>query len=232
MTLIVATSVRASNAWSGQVSVGYSETLRQLTRAMPVEEFPMSVTYAADTVRAHNRIAAHVLRELPHVDRVLWWDDDGWPEDAGLVVKMIACDVDLIGAPYTNKRKPVKWVHQFLPEPPAIVNDMLEVRGVGFGFTMTSRACLQRMTDACSAEDWYIDHPLPHRVANIFGLKYDVSPNGDRVLLSEDYAFCKRWRELGGRVMVYAGAGNMMAHTGGYAWTARDMAGGVTGGGT
>jgi hypothetical protein len=33
VTLIVATSVRASNAWSGQVSVGYSETLRQLTRA-------------------------------------------------------------------------------------------------------------------------------------------------------------------------------------------------------
>jgi hypothetical protein len=65
-------------------------------------------------------------------------------------------------------------------------------------------------------------------VPNIFGQLYDRvtdSPDPeDEVLLSEDYSFCKRWRDLGGKVLLYTRAG-VVRHAGYYAWSARDFPG-------
>jgi hypothetical protein len=72
----------------------------------------------------------------------------------------------------------------------------------------------------------YTDHPNKHVISNIFGQLYepigpDKSPETDS-LSSEDYSFCKRWRDLGGRVMVYLNAGRIV-HAGSHGWSVRDM---------
>ena len=229
MTLLIATSTRGSPL-TAPVSFGYCETKCALFHDIPgIEALPPSIGYQTDNIRARNRMAATVLRDFPHVTHVLWWDDDQWPEDRRIVQEMIACGEDLVSAPYTNKRLPVTWVHQQLyPSPPMGEDGLQDVRAVGFGFTMTSRACLEKMSANARR---YTDLPNPHKVANIFGMLYDAPVPGvaeeEEMLLSEDYSFCKRWRELGGKVKVYGRAGNIIYHAGGYPWSARDIPGSV-----
>ncbi len=228
VTLLIATPVRGGQPLAAPVAFGYSESVRKLSHLMPVEMIPPAVAFPSDIVRARNRIAAMVLREFPHVDNVLHWDDDEWPEDVHAIERMLATGEDVIGLPYTNKKLPVRWLHSPLPHQPEPERDRLEVRGIGFGLTITSRHCLLRMSAAARK---YTDHPSPHKVADIFGQLYDHPDIGgdptseDAMLLGEDFSFCARWRRLGGRVYVYAGPGNIVSHSGPHAFTARDMPG-------
>lgn len=233
MKLVIATPVRAAEMHAASVSLGYAEMLTRIYRLMPTSEtLSGSITFATDIVRGRNRIAAKVLREMPDATHVLWLDDDQWCEDIAVIPEMMALGVDVVSAPYTNKGAS-RWVHRDLTPQPVMQGDLLEVAGVGFGFTLTSTACLRKMS---AAERKYTDHPNPARVANIFGQLFhhpamdqgvDV-PEEDQALLGEDYSFCHRWRKLGGKVHIYA-KGGIIYHAGSHAWSAREMPGGVVG---
>jgi hypothetical protein len=224
MTLLVATPVRGAELWSAPVSVGYCQSLCTLAvdLALPMHR---RWVYGLDVVRARNRMVAEVLSDpvLADVTHVLWWDDDNWPEDARVVPEMMALGLDVVAAPYTNKRQPMRWVHQSWGD--GRVPDergLLDVRGVGMGFTLTSRRCLEVL--AVDARRYW-DAPNPRECPDVFGQLYDDFA-GRSVLLSEDYSFCKRWRERGGLVYVYGRAG-LVFHAGAHAWSAKDMKGGT-----
>lgn len=167
-----------------------------------------------------------ILDDFPHVDRVLWWDDDNWPQDIAMVQRMIDKGEDFIAGGYTTKKQPLHWVHRPLDHNPLPDDEkqLLEVARCGFGFTMTSRSCLQRMWDSA---DHYIDYRSGGKfeVANVFGMMIGPMPDGGTTLLSEDYSFCDRWRALGGKVWMYQGPGNVLFHGGGHAWGPSEMAG-------
>lgn len=232
MTLLIATPVRGGDPFSASVSVGYSEGVRLLSKGMPVETISAVVTFSCDVVRARNRLAAKVLREFPLVTHVLWWDDDQYFEDghdgAKVIREMMDSGEPFIACPYTNKREPMRWVHLPLDPPqPPLREGLLEVRAVGFGMTMTSRACLVKMSQSATV---YTDYPSKTRVWNLFGQLFDkvtdTDDPADETLLSEDYSFCKRWRDLGGHVMLKPHSG-IVYHAGVRPWSARDMPGGV-----
>ena len=216
--LIVATPVRGPGMLA-PVSVGYSESLRKLSRVMPTETVAAAITFGCDVVRARNRVAALILREFGWATHVLWWDDDEWPEDVGVVGRMLDTCEDVIACPYTNKVPPLHWVHDGDPSEVVDARGLLDVHSVGFGFTITSTACLRKLSTNAVM---YRDLPRDEHVPDIFGMLYDEW-HGERVLLSEDRAFCKRWRDLGGRVKVYGGPGNIIQHAGRAAYSARDM---------
>lgn len=233
MKLVIATPLLGASPYAADVAFGYAEARARVAALYPAELIPASVGFSADVVRARNRLAAHVLRELPDVTHVLWWDADNWPEDVRLIQAMIDTGADVIGAPYVRKRRPVRWVHRFASEEPVVESlgghAVLEVAGVGFGFTITSRCALESIS---AVADSYRDAPHEHMIANIFGQVLEPvdadDEKGPRILLSEDFSFCHRWRkDLRGKVYVYAAKGNMMAHAGPVIWTARDMDGGV-----
>jgi hypothetical protein len=219
MTLLIATPVRGAELGAATVALGYAEQRAALMGVVPSHA---RLAFSLDVVRARNRVVSMLLREpdLAGVTHVLWWDDDQWPEDVRIVPEMMALDLPIVAAPYTNKRQPMRWIHQAWGD--GRVTDergLLEVRGVGMGFTLTSRACLETM--AKDAE-WYWDAPTPRECPNLFGQVYDEF-DGRRVLLSEDFSFCKRWREQhAGKVYVYGNAG-LMYHSGAHAWNAAEM---------
>jgi hypothetical protein len=228
--LLIATPVRGADPFTAHVTVGYSDYVRRLSMLYPVEQFPVTVNFSSDTFRARNRIAAMVLRDAPNVTHVLWLDDDTWAEDVYLVQRMIDVGVDLIGAPYTRKREPVRWVHLGMDPPtkapPSV--ELVEARGLGFGFTLTTRICLEKMHGAVEwADGLYDDVPSPHRISNMFGSLYD-RVDGKKILLSEDFSFCKRWRDMGEQCWIYCGPGNIVNHAGARNWSARDIPGSVT----
>jgi hypothetical protein len=232
MRIAVATPVRAADVMSAQVSYGYANFVRAMAKD-GAEFIDGSLVFSADVVRARNRIVAHVLRECPHIDAVFWLDDDQYfenPDDGVRVIReMYETGEEVIGCPYTSKKPPLRWVHQLLTPCPLAVNGVQQVRGLGFGATLTRVSCLRKMSESARV---YTDHPATYKVANLFGQVYDSPrpglPEDEDALLSEDYSFCKRWRNLGGRVCLYTAAGIVM-HAGPHAHSAREMPGGVIG---
>ncbi len=221
MTLLIATPVRAAELATAHVSLGYSDFREKLVRLMPdYRALCGSVTFGLDVVRARNRIVGILLsqEEFRPVTHVLWVDDDQWCEDVKIVPEMIERCRGVLGAPYTNKKEPLRWVHR--PDGKG------GVLGVGFGFTMTTRACLEALAREAR---WYTDFPQAVRCPNLFGQLYDDIPTPDgpvETLLSEDFSFCKRALEAGIPVELYAEAG-IINHAGGHVWNARGMPGGV-----
>ena len=228
-SLVIATSVRGAEVWAAPVAFGYAESLRHLSHELDLEIVPPVIGAGADNIRTRNRVAALVLREHPKATHVLWWDDDQWPADRNVVREMMSSGEDVISAPYTRKKPPIRWSHVPLNPEPTAVHGRQEVRFVGFGFTMTTRRCLEAMSAAARP---YSDGCVPTR--DIFGMLFDSPvdgaecPHEQQELLSEDYSFCKRWRLLGGRVVLKLDAG-IIYHAGSHAWTARDIPGGVVG---
>lgn len=231
MSLAIATPIRAAELATGLVTLGYSESIRVVARELPTEVLEGTLTFSIDQVRARNRIVGHVLRQLPQVTHLLFWDDDQFfenPHDGAKVIReMMRSGEDFIGAPYTNKRQPLRWVHQLLAPCPTPVNGVQEVKEIGMGMTLLTRTCLERLTQASTT---YRDWPHPHKIGDVFEQLYDpVGPDpSEQRKLSEDFSCCKRWRSIGGRVCLYVGAGIVM-HAGGHAWSAREMPGGVVG---
>lgn len=216
--LVIATSVRANDAYCAQVTIGYSESVSALRSLLSTTEIaPVTVSYGVDNIRARNRIAALTLRDFPDMTHVLWWDDDQWPDDVRIVPAMLSTGEDVIGAAYTNKGGTVRWVHQELYSGPTS-GVVREVRCLGMGFTITSRRAIEKLSETT---DTYWDAPKDHTIPNIFGLLYETVPDGRRILLSEDYSFCKRWRDSGGRCMVYMG-GNVI-HAGSRGYSGKDV---------
>lgn len=240
--IVIGTPVAGGELWSTHVVTGYSESVRLMQRCMPhTQTISATATYHADNIRARNRLAAMVLREFPDSTHILFWDSDDWPEDperighvardggVGLVKLLVESGEDVIACAYTRKKFPIDWIHQQLDDR-ELQGDMLEVRAVGMGFTLISTACLRKMTSHYADGDYY-DLPEPHSVANLFGMLYDEMPaqlvvNGvsviahRRVLMSEDFSFCKRWRDMGGRIMVLSRG--VIVHSGAHGFSTRD----------
>lgn len=218
MSLLIATPVRAAELATAQVSLGYSDFRVKLALIMP--DTMWSVTFGLDVVRARNRIVGTILGQdqFKDVTHILWVDDDQWPDDPRIVPEMVKACKGVLGAPYTNKKEPLRWVHR--PDGAG------GVAGVGFGFTMTTRHMIE-----CLAKnaDWYTDFPQAILCPNLFGQLYDtiLTPSGVRkTLLSEDFSFCKRALEFGIPVELYEKAG-VINHAGGHVWNARQMPGGI-----
>jgi hypothetical protein len=226
--LVIATPVRGGEIDAAQVSFGWAAQMRALSIVFNCD-LPI-VGYNYDVVRSRNRMAAQVLRDKGDVEYVLWWDDDVMLGDLKIVREMMATGEDVIAAPYANKLPPIGWVHTHFKPPREKRGLLQEVRSVGFGFTMTSTKCLRAMSEpARKYTDWTRngDH---YKVADIFGLTFEApEPGGspeDEMLMSEDYSFCKRWRDMGGKIQIYLGAG-ILGHAGGHAFNAKDIPGGV-----
>jgi hypothetical protein len=89
----------------------------------------------------------------------------------------------------------------------------------GTGFMLIRRAALRRMMDAYpelafeAAHDRATQAPSEHRYA-LFDCM--IEP-GTRHYLSEDYAFCRRWRDLGGR--LWLDTRSPLVHTGAHDFT-------------
>ena len=203
--LLIATPVDGGDTQTARVTLGYAQFVAALTHALGAETLDSTIMFCCDVVRARNRAAAYVLRELRHITHVLWLDDDTYPPDARdgveMVRRMLALDVPLVAAPYPRKRQGGGWTHEPLPYALPDERGLVSVLAVGFGFTMTTAACLRDLSER--AETYY-DLPHPHRVANVFGQVLVDAGDGRRILASEDGSFCHRWRDTGGRVAMLA----------------------------
>jgi hypothetical protein len=208
---------------TARVHYGVQLAIRKLGNVVRLDDSPTLITGNVDVVRARDRLARVFLHETD-CTALLWWDEDCLPHDLGIINRMLETGQDCVGAPYRRKQDEKTY-----PYGPVIgqevANGCIEVEALAFGFMLTSRACMQRMWDAYHQERWYFDVQTREgktthtETVNMFGLTWtDQTQGADgapwRTLLSEDYSFCRSWRAIGGRVMMYVGEGSPVGHIG------------------
>lgn len=140
----------------------------------------------------------------PEITHLLFLDDDmGW--DAHLPARLIMADHDFCAAVGVRKKEDIAPEDKFCFNPlpgHARFHDVtrfLEVRDVGFAFVMLKRKVIERMIEA------YPELRYNAKEEAQYALFLDMIDKRDGEFgerLSEDFSFCRRWRDIGGEIWV------------------------------
>ena len=233
----------ATPCYGGQAFTTYVSSLLALQRACIERNVPVHVELGGGDAlipRARGIMAAKFL-ERSDYSHLLFIDADmGFTPDQ--VFRLLDSGLDVVGGVYPAKK--IDWaaarrawekgtedvaaashpyVVRFLPsETNAVEVDNAgfgPVAYVGTGFLMIRRAALRRLTDAhpeLRARHGDVTDAAMDEAVMLFETMIE-SDTGQ--YLSEDYAFCRRWRDLGGTIHAdftgrFTHVGHM-AHRGG-----------------
>lgn len=186
--------------------------------------------------RARN-IAVVQFLASPEFTHLFWIDADvGFEPEA--VFRLLQADRDVVAGAYPIKRfnwptsippnlSPAEYIHAHLAYPvnAAEGNDVmalnidadgfLEVSEAPTGFMAIKREVILSMMERMPELKYTPDGPPnnPHR--DLYYRFFDVMVDPDtQRYLSEDYAFCRRWRDLGGK--IYVDTTSKLSHQGAY----------------
>lgn len=166
--------------------------------------------YCADLSLARNRILGAFWRGQ-HTHMLMIDDDMGWnPQD---VLRLVMADLPIVGGAGPKKQYPLKFCVDAsdengdpVPEDYNLETDALGVTAIGTGFLMVRRDAIARLIN--SYPDLVFDTgngPVEYGLFDPL-----ITPKLKR--LSDDFAFCYRWRAVGGKIYVLPGV--KLKHTG------------------
>lgn len=220
--------------FGGQISVLCAASLLQLQKLTRVyRDFGIKMLFKdgdALIPRARASLVAQFLDD-PTATHLLFIDADIGFEPRQ-VQRLIECGADMCAAVYPVKR--IDWgkVRETMaagrPLPGAAFNYVFEVddpdavterggfvrvRYAGTGFLMIRREALERMCAHYPQLKFKRDHSLDASTVsdNRYAL-FDTMIDEGGTYLSEDYAFCKRWTDMGGE--IWADLGSRLQHVG------------------
>jgi hypothetical protein len=146
--------------------------------------------------RARNNLVGEFLKT--DSQWVLWLDADQRVPPAGverLLAHAVLGGLDVVAGCYAKKGPLLSWVLRFAPgAEPDPATGLVECEEVGYGFMLAHRRVYEAMRDRLDIR--YENDPAPGAV------NYDYHPMGVRAgrYESEDWAWCRRARELGFRL--------------------------------
>jgi hypothetical protein len=227
--------VVATPCFGGQISVLYAASLFRLQKLVrSYGEINLKVLFKdgdALITRARASLISQFLDD-PTATHLLFIDADiGFEPEQ--VLRLIQCGADMSAAVYPIKRidwdKVKKTIETARPNPAAAalryvfeVDDpnavvtaagFVKVRYAGTGFLMIRREALVRMCAAYPQLKYWRDHSIDALTAsdNRFAL-FECMIGEDGTYLSEDFAFCKRWTDMGGE--IWADLNSRLNHVG------------------
>ena len=172
--------------------------------------------------RARNSLVAMFL-ESNYTD--LFFIDADIQFDPQSVLRMLTMDKPVIGGAYTVKQIPPRYTLSFCfdgdPDDRRLIVDKgaIEVAEIGSGFLLIRREVLERMIEAYPELKYNNDiSSYPNKLDPFFYTFFDtmLDPATHRYL-SEDYTFCRRWRDIGGK--VWLDPKTILNHIGTYTFT-------------
>jgi len=217
--------VVATPCFGGQISVLYAASLFKLQKLVRTYgEINLKVVFKdgdALITRARASLISQFLED-PGATHLLFIDADvGFEPEQ--VSRLIECGAEMCAAVYPVKR--IDWdkvkstIEAARPNPAAAalkyvfeVDDpnaviakagFVKVRYAGTGFLMIRRQALERMCMEYPQLQYKRDHSTDAATAssNRFAL-FECMIAEDGTYLSEDFAFCKRWTDMGGEIWV------------------------------
>jgi hypothetical protein len=206
--------------YGGMMKTPFVISLMQLSQTLPQHGIRHNVMIIGDSLvtRARNNLASAILHD-PQYSHLLFLDCDiEFPPDA--VLHMLDLEKDIIGTAYT--RKNLNWINiaeaakaglepQILPEvggnlvavsneeAPVEYGKPMKVTHVGTGLMLIRRTVFERMRDSYPELKYELGDNEPGRgqrktAWDFFACMIDPDAH---ILLSEDYAFCRRANAIG-----------------------------------
>lgn len=159
------------------------------------------VTGCAIIADARNHLVAQFLASpATHMVFVDW--DVAW-ENGGML-RLVDHGVDLVAGIYPKRSDPIKFDLRTEKEGKEHLRidpktGLMDVLGVATGFMCMSRAMLEKMTEHYRPSLEYRCKKSPgERAVGLF----DTYRTKDGDKLGEDYSFCQRWVDMGGKVWL------------------------------
>lgn len=166
-------------------------------------------TNDADLARARNAMVADFL-STDATDLFFLDADVSW-EPGAMERLLVRRGVDMVAGIYPQRVDdgtfPVRWlvdqdkkgIFSYDPVSGEVSeNGVIEVAGVPAGFLRLTRKCCEMMTKA-NEDRWYYEGSLKSgKAVSLFEFRV----HDDHHRWSEDLTFCRRWRELGGKVWL------------------------------
>ena len=227
--------VVATPCFGGQISALFATSLLKLqSRARSYSGLGVKFFFKdgdALITRARASLVAQFLDD-PAATHLLFIDADiGFEPEQ--VFRLVTCGADMCAAIYpikridwdkvrttmaTGRRNPAAAALRYVMEVDdgnAVIEKggFVKVRYAGTGFLMIRRAALERMCAHYPQLRYRRDHSLDALTEseNRFAL-FECMIGEDGTYLSEDFAFCKRWTDIGGE--IWADVDSRLNHVG------------------
>lgn len=122
------------------------------------------------------------------------------PED---IARICSHDEDVIGGLYCIKQENTRWcVNQLIPDQPTRADGLRPVAYAGTGFLRIRRNVIEQMIAHFGDAIVYSQDDSARVEHEIWPMGIYQYPDGRKRWLSEDWYFCQRWMDLGGKVFV------------------------------
>lgn len=137
-------------------------------------------------------------------DLVMLDDDVVWEPNA--LLRLLSHDCDVVGGVYPKRRDPIEYpVRRLEGAELDQRTGLLEVQFLPTGFLRMTRACLERMTDYYADLRYKDDDATGGYAHALFWFDLHPDPDcGELTVWGEDFTFCRRWQEIGGKVYLDA----------------------------
>lgn len=231
----------ATPMYGGNATAGFVTSCMQLQQVVDKLNVPFTFSFLVGEsliTRARNKLC-HMFLSQPAATHLLFIDADIQfnPMD---VIRMINANKDVVGCSYACKTllwdRVAEAAKEGVYDPNALKlagmsgvynkvivdsegsDEVEEVYEIGTGMMLIKREVFQKMIDT-NPDDWILsDDPVDIRkpVEERKYFRFFDTATIDNRYYSEDYMFCKMWRELGGKVHLLKNT--MTRHWGGYAF--------------
>ena len=150
--------------------------------------------------RGRNALVARAMAN-PLATHMMFIDSDIMFEPAD-ILSLLQEDVDIIGGGYPKKNLPIDYVINQCPD--GLQDERkIEVLRLGTGFMMIKRGVFERLAAANPHLKYMDDCGLDPSLNQYLYAYFDCGlVPGHNVYMSEDWMFCNRWRDLGGKVFL------------------------------
>lgn len=174
--------------------------------------------FVSDIGLARSKIFSNFLRSQ-HTHLLMIDSDMIWSFHD--VVRLILADKDFVGAAGPKKKWPIEFAANNCNDEGELLKvdwdgetNLVKVTEVGLAFALITKACAQKMADA------YQDLKFPGDGGKDEYSLFDsfiVGTGERRRRLSEDFAFCHRWRRIGGEIFLLPDV--VLGHVGSHTWS-------------
>jgi hypothetical protein len=140
------------------------------------------------------RFLASTATDLIFIDWDVLWE-------AGTLVKLMRHPVDCVAAIYPQRADPENYSVSWITDRKELRADaktgLLEAAGVPTGCVRMSRTMLEKMVSCYPNTEFYCEEAPNKKAWDLFG-DYRIG----KYKLGEDYAFCRRWRDINGKIWI------------------------------
>jgi hypothetical protein len=190
----------ATTAYTGNVRVETMQAILHDSQLIARKGWNVNVRVSAgDSILSHarNHFIADFLASPAYTDLVFIDHDVAW--EPGALARICGYELDVVAGVYPKRTMPLQWPVR-VKDGTSLVDPetgLMEAEGVPAGFLRLSRRCLQSMTE----HYWHLRYAYGAAPGGFCTSLFDFKII-DGAYWGEDFVFCRRWRDMGGRIWV------------------------------